>query len=101
MITRDALKRIEAYKYIAGSYNPLDRYYYKFWWDPALELVPRWMARTVITVIGFVIALGTSALVLMYVSEILPLVYSVDLTRSSSQTMDPSPLYQGYHSPFT
>ena len=61
------LRNIGKHKYTGGAYTPLDRLYYRLWWDPVLELIPLWVAPNVITFVGFLIALWSCISVFLYV----------------------------------
>lgn len=65
------LKNIRNHKYTGGAYTPLDHLYYRYWWDPALNLIPLWVAPNVITFVGFIIALGSCIPVFVYVSLVM------------------------------
>ena len=61
-----ALRALKHHKYVSGGYTPLDHLFYKVWWDPALSLIPLWMAPNLITLVGFIFALSACIFVLAY-----------------------------------
>lgn len=69
ILSKRSLNHLASHKYVSGGYTPLDRVFYKYWWDPVLEYCPLWLAPNTITIIGFLVALVSSFAVIVYVSK--------------------------------
>lgn len=75
ILPKNVLKGIASHKYKSAGYTPLDYIFYRYWWDPALSVIPLWVAPNMITLIGFIAAVSASMAIFMYVP--LPASYSI------------------------
>ena len=69
ILSKRSLNQLSSHKYVSGGYTPLDRVFYKYWWDPVLEYCPLWLAPNTVTIIGFLVALVSSFAVVVYDSK--------------------------------
>ena len=66
MLNKAELNNIKQHKYVPGDYTLLDGVMNKFIWEPFLvRFIPMWMAPNLITTIGTVIVLVTTAVALI------------------------------------
>jgi len=62
-ITIEGLKVIGAYRYQSGAYTPLDNLMNAYFWTPAVELLPKFLAPNLITLAGLIcMAVGSFVL---------------------------------------
>ena len=50
-LKEEELANLKAYKYVSGTYTPLDLAL-QCWWEWCVKLLPMWMAPNLVTLIG-------------------------------------------------
>jgi len=64
-LSEEAIENLKEYKYVSGEYSFMDRLFTPFW-NFCVELLPKWLAPNLVTLIGLMLVIGSTMVYLPY-----------------------------------
>jgi ethanolaminephosphotransferase len=69
-ISDDALIHLRSYKYSSVDLSPTSKYILGPWWNAFVNVLPRWLAPNMVTLLGFMCILGNIALLVIFMPDL-------------------------------